>query len=407
MSRVYVHSVAAMGTVVTIQAIGDGNVLERSSAGGGATRQADIRAPIVGRALDWFLRIEEVCSRFDETSELRRLCAQVGTPVPVSELLFQTVQFALAVAAETDGAFDPTVGRRMEEMGFNADFRTGAVTDSTGAAGDALGARDLAEGTAGSRPAAGAPVTFRDVVLDPAAHTITLLEPLMLDLGAVAKGLAIDLAARELRPIANFAIDAGGDLYLGGCNEEGVPWRVGIRHPRREGELIETLHVSNIAVCTSGDYERRAGNQNTAGFLASDDAERDRRTTEGVARPVRAGLLAEDVVREAIGQTEGDQDRQGKKRPAHAGAGTAHHIIDARTGQSASGAVSTTVVADSAMVADALATAAFVLGPEAGIRLLESHGVDGLMVTSTLERFATRGMQQEYVRPRPETIGVE
>ena len=54
----------------------------------------------------------------------------------------------------------------------------------------------------------------------------------MLDLGAVAKGLAVDMAARELQPLADFAIDAGGDLYLGGRDPGGEPWSVGIRHPR-------------------------------------------------------------------------------------------------------------------------------------------------------------------------------
>jgi FAD:protein FMN transferase len=413
-SRVYVHSVAAMGTVVTIQAIGEGDPAGLSSGAENAesghrgeahTRQADNRAAIVARALDWFLHIEGVCSRFDARSELHRLCAQVGTPVPVSELLFQAVRFALAVAAETDGAFDPTVGRRMEQMGFNTDFRTGSATVSNKPASEGVAVRGLTgtgaearapvhdatvrDGPRGRSAAAnlsGDAVTFRDVVLDPDAHTIVLRKPLLLDVGAVAKGLAIDLAARELRPIGNFAIDAGGDLYLGGCNEEGMPWRVGIRHPRREGEVIETLHLSNVAVCTSGDYERRAGNQDTADFLTSDDAERDNHHTEGAARPIRA--------------------EQGMERPAHDD-GAAHHIIDARTGRSASRAVSATVLAESAMVADALATAAFVLGPEAGIRLLDVHGVDGVIVTPTLERFATRGMRREYVKPRPESIGVE
>ena len=87
----------------------------------------------------------------------------------------------------------------------------------------------------------GCSVSYRDVRLDPDRKTITLLRPLILDLGAVAKGLAIDLAARELRPFENFAVDAGGDLYLGGCSANGEPWSIGIRHPRRDNELIYSL----------------------------------------------------------------------------------------------------------------------------------------------------------------------
>ena len=98
---------------------------------------------------------------------------------------------------------------------------------------------------------------YRDVDLDVDRRTITLRRPLVLDLGAVAKGFAIDMAARELAPFGNFAIDAGGDLYLGGHNDDGEPWSVGIRHPRDEARSIEHVRVSDAAVCTSGDYLRR------------------------------------------------------------------------------------------------------------------------------------------------------
>jgi FAD:protein FMN transferase len=274
------------------------------------------RAEAIGRALAWFRRVEEACSRFDERSELRQLSAQIGTPVAAGPLLYEAVQFALVVAEETDGAFDPTVGRSMEMRGFNRNYLTGLATDTP--------------------LAAAGPVSHRDVRLDPQARTITLLRPLVLDLGAVAKGLAIDLAARELAPFENFAIYAGGDLYLGGHKAPGRPWSVGIRHPRDPQALIETVRVSDLAVCTSGDYERRAPDP-------------------------RAG----------------------------------HHILDPRRGGSATVCASATVLAPSAMVADALATAAFVLGPDEGVRLLERHGVDGVIFTPALERFATGERRHE------------
>jgi thiamine biosynthesis lipoprotein len=109
---------------------------------------------------------------------------------------------------------------------------------------------------------------------------------------------------------------------------------VGIRHPRKEYGLIASLRVSNQAVCTSGDYERREA----------------------------------------------------------AGPGGEHHILDPRTGLSPRGVASATVVAPGAMLADALATATFVLGPEDGIDLLDRLGVDGLIVTPQLRRHQTRGL---------------
>lgn len=94
---------------------------------------------------------------------------------------------------------------------------------------------------------------------------------------------------------------------------------------------MDTLRVSDAAVCTSGDYAR--------------------------------------VVSGVPGQ---------------------YHILDPRTAESPTEAASVTVVAPTAMVGDALATAAFVLGPQAGLALLEQSGVRGFIVSHTLERHDTR-----------------
>jgi thiamine biosynthesis lipoprotein len=328
------RSIALMGTVVTIDAVGHEPDPQSTTH----------REEAVERAFEWFRRVEECCTRFDAQSELMQLTAQVGVPVRVSTILFEAVQFALAVAEESEGAFDPTVGYALETRGFNREHRTGTTIRT------ALDSSD--------------PVSYRDVRLDVERQTITLLRPLILDLGAVAKGLAVDLATRELRSFQNFAIDAGGDLYLGGCNPDGEPWSIGIRHPRSDHELIDSLRISDRAVCTSGDYERRAA-----------------------------------------------ADEEG------------HHILDPRTGSSANAVASVTVIAPTAMLADALATAAFVLGPGEGIQLFDRLGVDGLIVSVArytalgsvarssapgsiaqpaalgspkLERYATRGMRDYH-----------
>lgn len=306
MSGGYLRSEALMGTVVTVEAPGhDGSHRERLE-----------REEAVDRAMTWFWCVEETCSRFDPRSELRRLSARIGVAVPVSAMLYRAIEFALQVAEETGGAFDPTVGGRMERRGFRREFRSGQSTGSARVL-------DMA-------------VSYRDIHLDPAEQTVALGRPLVLDLGAVAKGLAVDLAAQEMRPLANFSIDAGGDLYLGGCNASGRPWSVGIRHPREPAQVIDRIRVSNSAVCTSGDYERRCPD-----------------------------------------------------------GGPGHHILDPRDGTPASGVASVTVVAPSAMVADALATAACVLGTVDGLQMLERHGVDGFIVTPELERFATPGMNHD------------
>ena len=265
-------------------------------------------------AFAWFAEVERRCSRFDDASELRNLSLHIGDPVRVSTLLCQALDIALNVARLTGGALDPAIGRAMERSGFNTNYMTGARVMSKLPA-DSMG-------------------TYRDILLDRDAQTVTLLRPLSLDLGAVAKGLAVDLAAEELRGLPGFVINAGGDILARGLNPDAEPWRIGIRHPRRHDDLLTSLRITDAAVCTSGDYER----------------------------------------------------------PQAAGDG--HHILDPASGASAGLAISVTVVAPTAVVADALSTAVFVLGPVAGIELLDREGVDGLIVDAALNVVATAGMER-------------
>ena len=300
MTRAFEHTTSAMGTVVSIRVLGD-----------------DLNAAKarVARAFEWFTRVEAICSRFEATSELRQLVTVVGEPVAVSDILFEAVRFALVVAESSNGAFDPTIGATMEASGFDRAWRSGATMRS-------LVTPDPQ-------------VTWRDVQLDDDARTITVMRPLLLDLGAVAKGLAIDLAANELSDVSNFAIDAGGDLYLAGHNEQSEPWSVGVKHPRGSDALVARLRVRDVAVCTSGDYERRAR------VSATHDTS---------------------------------------------------HIVDPRTGKAAHDVISATVIAPNAMTADALATTAFVLGAHDGLAFLEAHDVDGMLIDADMKCYATRGM---------------
>lgn len=284
---------AAMGTAVTVRVVGEEPIV----------------ADGLARAAGWFAHVESVCSRFDPRSELSRL-VESGGAADVSPLLFEALRFARAVAEASDGAFDPTVGGAMLARGRDRRWRDGGPAP---------------------RPAAIAPdASWRDLHLDDGPRAVRLARPMLLDLGAVAKGLAVDLAARELAPFGDFAIDAGGDVYLGGRSDRGAPWTVGIRHPRRPDALVARVTLRDAAVCTSGDYER----------------------------PLADG---------------------------------ASHLLDPRAGRAAAEVASATVIAPRAMVADALSTAAAVLGVEAGIAFLEAQGVDGLLVTRDLAIHATRG----------------
>jgi thiamine biosynthesis lipoprotein len=254
----------------------------------------------VQRALAWFDTVERICSRFDRGSEVMQLLDRIGTPTPVSTLLFECIAFAMDLAEQTDGAFDPTIGAHMEQLGFNTNYKTLETVQSHVSTES---------------------VSFRHVKLDRRARTVLLRRPLVLDLNAVAKGLAIDLASRELQQYRDVSIEAGGDVLVRGHNATGEPWHIGVQHPRAPGLLAYTLRLTDTAVCTSGDYERRT----------------------------------------ADGTGEG-------------------HILDGRTHRPVSDIASVTVVARTAMAADGLSTAAMVLGTERGLRFLEDQGVGGLMI---------------------------
>ncbi len=150
-----------------------------------------------------------------------------------------------------------------------------------------------------------------------------------IDLGGVAKGYAVDEAVRILRlqGFQDFFIDAGGDVYVAGHNLKGESWRIGIQHPRKANELIDVLSVSDQAVTTSGDYER---------FF----------------------------------------EISGKRFS---------HIFNPHTGYPQDTNISATVIAPSAMEADAYSTALMIWEPEAGVACMDSLG-DGFAALVIIEK---------------------
>jgi thiamine biosynthesis lipoprotein len=284
---------AVMDTVVTIRIAAPANMASEFD-------------PLVEQAFDWFDAVEAACSRFAMDSEVRQLAARVGEPVVLSPILLAALTVALQVAEHTDGAFDPTIGYRLAAAGFDRDYRTGEpIKDSCPS--------ELDGGT------------LADLHLDPLAGTVILDRPLLLDLGAVAKGLAIDLAAQELSALSGASINAGGDAYLLGTDLAGGPWPTGIADPLRPGEIITELALADQAIATSGDY----------------------------ARP--------------------------------------GHLLTPRT-PTADPLAGVTVVAPTAMAADAVSTAVSLLGMSAGLSLLaETEDVDALLVARSGEVRTTKG----------------
>jgi thiamine biosynthesis lipoprotein len=143
-------------------------------------------------------------------------------------------------------------------------------------------------------------------------------------LGGIAKGYAADEALEVLkdRGIKYALVDAGGDIGTLGSKPEGKPWSVALVNPDDTSEYLVNFRIKDKAVATSGNYERYF------------DSEKE-----------------------------------------------VHHIMDPNTGYSATGSISVTIIAENTTQADTLATAAFVMGPEDGMILIESlDDVEGFIV---------------------------
>jgi thiamine biosynthesis lipoprotein len=185
--------------------------------------------------------IDRLMSPVGEDSDIRRLNSiSSGVWIEVHPLTWRVVMEALRWHRLTGGAFDPTIGpvKRLFKFDRSED---GAWPDA-GALADAkkrVGAQKLLFDREGMR-------------LSWAQNGMSL------DLGAIAKGFSVDRAADVLRDkgVRNAIIDVGGELFLMGMKPGDPPsaWRTGIRHPR-EGDILETLELSDRAVATSGDYE--------------------------------------------------------------------------------------------------------------------------------------------------------
>jgi thiamine biosynthesis lipoprotein len=159
-------------------------------------------------------------------------------------------------------------------------------------------------------------INYRHIILNPLQRTIAFGRPgVKIDLGGIAKGYAVDNSIEKVMGcgVTHALVSAGGDSRILG-DKGGRPRMMGIQHPRKRDELALMLPLSDTAISTSGDYER---------------------------------YFIEDGQRY-------------------------HHIISPRSGKSASAAISATVLGPDTCTTDALSTTLFVMGPTAGLNLIET-----------------------------------
>lgn len=181
-------------------------------------------------------------------------------------------------------------------------------------------------------------INYRHILLDAKKRTVKFARPgVRIDLGGIGKGYAVDngIALLKQRGITQAIVTAGGDSRVLG-DRGGRPWMVGIRDPRRKDNMVAVIPLINSAISTSGDYER---------------------------------------------YFEADGIRY-------------HHILNPKTGRSATGVHSVSVIGPDATTTDGLTKPVFILGPEKGLRLIESiPGVDAVIIDADGKMFYSSGLR--------------
>ncbi len=183
--------------------------------------------------------IDLACSRFRDDAEVVALDRAEGATTTVSPLLAEAVGVALQAAHDTDGVVDPTLGRRLSELGYDRDF--------AGLPGDGPAVRLVVGRSAG----------WRDVEFDPAARTVRMPAGIGLDLGATAKAWAADRSAARLATAlgCGVLVSLGGDLAVAGPPPEGG-WKIDVRE-RQDDPAAAIVAISTGGMATSGTTARR------------------------------------------------------------------------------------------------------------------------------------------------------
>lgn len=300
------HSI--MGTEVSVTVWHENGVLGRTA---------------MAAVFDDMRRIDQTYSPYIESSELANVNASAAkSAVPVSPEMAYLLERSLYYGELSQGAFDITFA----SLGWFYDYR-GKIKPDTKLHETLLPA-----------------INYRLLKLDTKAKTVLFEHPnVRIDLGGIAKGYAVDRAIEILQQhgIAHGSVSAGGDSRLLG-DRRGRPWLVGIKNPRQQNiedrAVVLTMPLDNVAVSTSGDYERYFVDEKTGDWV--------------------------------------------------------HHIINPKTGHSAHGLISVTILGPRGIDTDALSTTVFVLGLAEGMALINRlPAFDAIVIDAQGKVHYSEGLQ--------------
>lgn len=265
-------------------------------------------------------RIEKLLTTFADDSETNQVNKNAGIkPVAVSRETFNLVQRSIKISEVTQGAFDITYGS-IDKRLWNFDQHMTALPD-----------RETAKKMVRL-------INFRNVILDENECSIFLREEGMrIGFGGIGKGYAADRAKIVMKQmgVESGVVNASGDLSAWGLQPNGRPWTVGIVNPDAKHEVFSYMEISDMAVATSGNYEKFA----------------------------------------MIG---------GKKYS---------HTINPRTGLPVTGIKSVTIITTHAEVADAMATPVMIMGIATGLDLVnQMNGIEAIIIDDDNKLYTSKNI---------------
>jgi FAD:protein FMN transferase len=234
---------------------------------------------------------------YDEGSETNRINRNAGiAPVEVSAETFGLIERSIRISAMTQGAFDISYGS-VDKRLWNFDQQMQQLPD-----------KELARKMVRL-------INYRNILLDRAGATVFLKEKGMrIGFGGIGKGYAAERAKKVMQAggVDSGIVNASGDLTAWGFQPDGRPWTIGIVRPDIKREIFSYLDITNMALATSGNYEKYV--------------------------------------------------MIGGKRYSH--------TIDPRTGLPVTGIKSVTIITPNAEIADAMATPVMIMGVRAGLYMI-------------------------------------